>query len=312
MDNKQENRFSMYLTVRDYLLPFGAITTALPNYSAYFTSFQGNITQIQTQRDIQEGDKTGVATNKSQLKEILVATALDVSNKLVSFCKNTNNAALEAEIKFSETSLRKSPDTILKDRAQLLYNRANTNVAALAVYNITAVTQTAFLAAITNYQASIPKPRLTLNERKQATDLIRKNFDLANSVLVKIDSVLSIVAQTQSSFYNGYVNARKVIELGGGSLALKGFVVDENKQAISKAKIEIKTASDTNTLAKVAGVEKLVASKLSSVKGGFQIKGMKDGNYTATITKPGYTPETVNFSIVGGEMTKLNVVLVKE
>lgn len=313
MTTRQENRFTMYITLRDYLLTQTALTTGLPNFTALFTAFQGNITQIQTQRDIQEGDKTGVAVNKQQLKTSLVTLSVDMSNKLVAFAKNTNNAALEAEVKFNGSSLDRTADTILKDRAQLLYNRANANVSTLATYGITATTQTAYLAAINAYQASITKPRLTLNDRKQATAIIEANFKQADDTLEKLDSIMSIVALTQPNPYAGYQNARKVIELGGNTLSVKGQITDADKNGIGKVKVTILPANGTATaLAKSSKEVKPVAQKQSTTKGGFQLKGLKDGSYTATFSKPGHVSQTVSFDVVGGEMTKLNVVLAKE
>jgi len=310
MTSEQESRLSMFMAVRDFLTANATITATLPNYAGYFTAVQNGITSIQTIREQQEFDKTGIAANKNQLKTTLISQAMDVSRKVVAYALYVNNTVLLNEVKYSETDLKKSADTILKDKSQVIYDRANTNLAALATYGITAAILTNLLTAITNYNAAIPKPRLGINDKKQATAQLAVLLDTVDSNLLKIDSLAEIVRLTQVNFYNGYKNARRIVETGVGSLALRGAAIEiQSGEPITNATFTfnhnggtIKTAMASSSTDGNGTIVKKTASK-----GNFNIKSMPEGTYSVTVTKPGYKDKVVTVSVTNGELCDLVV-----
>jgi hypothetical protein len=310
MTSEQESRLSMFMAVRDFLTANATITATLPNYAGYFTAVQNGITSIQTIREQQEFDKTGIAANKNQLKTTLISQAMDVSRKVVAYALYVNNTVLLNEVKYSETDLKKSADTILKDKSQVIYDRANTNLAALATYGITAAILTNLLTAITNYNAAIPKPRLGINDKKQATAQLAVLLDTVDSNLLKIDSLAEIVRLTQVNFYNGYKNARRIVETGIGSLALRGSAIEtQNGEPVTNATFTfnhnggtLKTAMASSSLDGNGTIVKKTAAK-----GNFNIKSMPEGTYSVTVTKPGYKDKVVTVSVTNGELCDLVV-----
>lgn len=124
MTSGQESRFSMQLVVRDYLAANAAITATLPNYAGFFSGVSAGITQIQAIRAQQEADKTGIAGNKTQLKANLIVLSMDVIRKMVAYATIVSNNELLGEVNYSETDLQRSADTILRDRCQVVYDRA--------------------------------------------------------------------------------------------------------------------------------------------------------------------------------------------
>jgi transposase len=123
MDNIQESTLSMAMVTNMHLLANAAITATLPNYSIYFTGVQTGVTQIQVVREQQEFDKTGITVNKNQLKATLIAQSIDVGRRVVAYATVVNNSVLLAETSYTESDLKKSPDTVLKDRCQVIYDR---------------------------------------------------------------------------------------------------------------------------------------------------------------------------------------------
>jgi hypothetical protein len=81
MTSGQESKISMYLASKDNQTANATILTPLPNYTGFFTAFNGCITQIQTYGEQQQFDKTGIAENKSQLRKTLVMLAADSSRR---------------------------------------------------------------------------------------------------------------------------------------------------------------------------------------------------------------------------------------
>jgi hypothetical protein len=286
------------------------ITATLPNFGALFSTFTSNINQIQVIREQQETDKTGIAVNKDQLRADLVANALDVSRKTEAYAKMTNNAVLEKEVHYSESDLKKAPDTILKDRALLIHDKANANLTALETYGVTADVLTALKNGIDLFNASIPNPRLGITEKKQATDQLEKLFKANDVILEKFDTLVEVIRLTQPVFYAAYKDNRKVVETGIGTLAVKGFVTDAETGAPIKG-VSLSFALDGNgTNVKAAKASELLVKKTAD-KGGFNIKSLPAGMYKVTIMKNGYADQVTTVAVSDGEMSELNVQLTK-
>ena len=317
MTNKQESYLNMAMVSSAYLAANSTITANLPSFSTYFTPLQSGITTIQSIREQQEFDKTGIAVNKNQLKATLISQAIDVARRVVAYATNVNNAVLLAETSYTESDLKKSPDTVLKDRCQVIYDRANTNAAALATYGVTAAILTTLSTSITNFNAAIPKPRLGIADKKQATDQLATLFDTLDGNFTKIDTLVEMVRVTQVNFYNEYRTTRKIIDTGTSFLALKGTATEmQSGEPVQNATFTFQPVSAVQLKAMSSsasgngnGNGHIV--KKTATKGSFNIKSMPEGTYTVTITKPGYKDQIATVSVVNGEMTDLAVQLEK-
>lgn len=301
----------MYLTFRDFQASYTAITNSLPNYTTNSTTFVNTIPQIQAIAEQQKISKKGVTDNKNNLKETLIVMTADYARKLGVYAKFTNNAPLAQEVKFSESKLRQIADTAVKDYAQIVYDRAQTNVAALATYGITAATQTTLLNAINAYNASIGKPGVSRTESGQNTKQLEALFKTADAALANMDAAVEIVRLTQVAFYNSYKNARKVIETGIGSLAVKGLVTDARSGEPLKGVTLSFSLEGNNGLAKAAKAATESVVKKTAEKGGFNIKTLPSGMYSVTIKKVGYVDQVVTVAVADGDLTELNVQLSK-
>jgi hypothetical protein len=300
MDAIQRSKLGMGMTARDYLQPFAAITTPLPNYTTNFTIVQETIPQIQVIAEVQDFDKTGIRESKLQLRTTLWTLAADNSRKLSVFAKFTNNMVLLREIKISETNLKRLADADLKTKAQEIYNRAQENLESLAAYGITADTQTALQNAITAFNISIPKPRLGIEEKKQATIQLATLFKILDKALDDIDAAVEIVRLSQPAFYRGYKTARKVIITSAGSLSAKGFVTDAaSGEGISGATLTFRLNG------------KIMLTKRTATKGGYNIKSLPEGVYNVTVSKIGCKEQVLTVAVTDGAMCELDVELEK-
>lgn len=310
MNSGQESKNSMYLASKDYMAANAAILTPLPNYSGLSTAFLGYITQIQTYGEKQQFDQKGVAENKSQYRKTLVLLAADTSRKITAYAKFANNQVLLSEIKYTESDLNRIADTSLRDAAQGIYDRAQSNLTALATYGVTAATQTSLQNAINSFVTSIPKPRLSIADKKQTTTQLANLFKQADATLDSIDTLVEIVRLSQPNFYKGYKAARKIVETGNGSLAVKGLVTDATSGEGLKG-VSLSFVLDGNgTKAKTAKVAEPIIKKTAD-KGGFNIKSLPAGMYTVTITKTGYVDQIVSIAVSDGDLTELNIQLSK-
>ena len=307
MTSGQESRFSMQMVVRDYLVANAAITATLPNYAGFFSAVTSGISQIHSIRAQQEADKKGIAISKSQLKANLIVVAMDVVRKMVAYATIGANSELLQEVNYSQSDLKLSADTILKDRCQVIYDRANANVAALAAYGVTPAIVANLLTALNAYNVAIPKPRLGITDKKLATEQLAQTLKVVDDNLAKIDVLVEIVKVSQAAFYSKYKNARKIVETGVGTLSVKGKITDaESGEGLKGATVSFATEA-TGKAINVGGA----MVKKSAEKGGFNIKSLAEGSYTVTVSMPGYKDAVATVYVTDGALSVVDVKLEK-
>ncbi len=302
MTSKQESRFSMFLVVRDFLKANQVITDTLPNCAGYIHDVNTGIDQIQLIREQQEFDKTGIAMDKTQLKSSLIAQAVDIARRIVAYATLTDNYELRNEVNYTESTLKQSADTILKDRCQVIHDRAKQNIAALGTYGVTDGMLMSMMNTMNNYNSAIPKPRLGIADRKLATTQIASMIEIVNDNLRKIDILVEIVKTSQQNFYNEYRTARKIVNTGIGTLAARGRVTD----ADSGTALQGATVRWTNE------INSNVIIKKTAEKGGFNMKSLAEGSYIVTVSRPGYNEYVVTVNITSGVLSVVDIQLLKK
>ena len=71
MQDRQENKLSMYLAVQKVCTDNNGVWSGLPAFVSSFSAFEGKIADIEAVRLIQEQDTTGIAVDKTELREDL-------------------------------------------------------------------------------------------------------------------------------------------------------------------------------------------------------------------------------------------------
>ena len=307
MTTKQENRTKMHLAVIDYLAPNAEFTKDLPDFDANFAAFKHINNEIDRITKIQSFDRTGHAKEKGQLQEVLILLALDNSQKLSAFAKLSKNLVLTAEIKFTKSKLAGSNDIMLSEYARMIYDKAEANLGALSAYGITQETQSLLLNSINAYNLSISKPRLGQTERSDATKQLAEYFITADDLLAKIDAVINILMLKQPNFYNQYKDARKVVDTGTSSLALKASAIEVAGGTPLKG---VKFIFFPEGVMMSMGNEKI--EKKTAEKGIFYLKTLPEGNYNVKVSKTGFKGQEVKVSVVPGEMAEIEVEMEKE
>lgn len=312
MHNIQRGKITSAMVTRDYLPQYSAITTLLPTFTANYTGLQTVITQILGMISIQELGKTGITDSKRTLRSNLCVLAADCSRKLLVYATFNNIEVLVKEINFGLTQLKTMSDIDLRTTAQEIYERAQAYIAALTAYGITPASQTALLAAINAFTAAIPKPRLGIYERKQATQQLAALMLQMDMYLKNIDLAVEIVRLTQVNFYNGYVSSRKLIISGASKLAAKGTVVDaDTGESIQGAIVSfMRIVTDANGAREV--IMPPVVVKKTAAKGGFMVKSLPPDMYQLVVSKVGYPDYIDEVPISSDKTSKLKIKMQKK
>ncbi|MDP3435264.1 MAG: carboxypeptidase-like regulatory domain-containing protein [Bacteroidota bacterium] len=309
MNKKQENRFSMYLATVDFCEKNTDFTAPLPNFSANFENLKATSDRIHLIAETQAADTSGTTAEKNDYNENLVVVAADTSRKLMAYAKLSKNQKLLKEISFTETDLRRLPDTILPDTAQLIYDRAQTHLAPLADYMVTAETQAALLQAITDSKRTLASPRVEKVSQVQATKQLAELFVTGDEALANMDAVVEIVRLTQANFYAGYKSVRKIIEAGNRKMSVKGLVTDgQTGEPVKGVAISFWLDGDAT---KTYAAEEASLVKKTAKKGGFYVSSMPAGIYRVTLQKAGYAEQTLTVYVNDGELTTVDVKLTK-
>jgi hypothetical protein len=310
MNSIQESKISMYLGTCDLFNTNAAIVNPLPNFQGYYTTLKTSIISIQNFGEFQNFDKTGLAITKKQAKLTLSLLAADTARKLTALAAFTNNQVLLNEMNYSDSDFKRCTDAQLRDVAQGIYNRAQTNLTALTPYGATAATQTSLQTAITNFVTAIPKPRVGIAEKKQSTLQLQNYFKIADNALANIDIIINLIKLTQPNFYSNYKTIRKIVNTSTGSLILKGLVTDvETGEPIKGAIVEF--SLDGNSVKSKAARATEVMVKKTAAKGRFNVKTMPAGVYSVTVKKNGYAPQVETIAISEGDRSDINIQLTK-
>jgi hypothetical protein len=302
MNTQKQSKLRMYLTIRIYLLSNPEITAKIPNFAEFLALFDAAILQIQSNSQQHQFSSKGVAGNKKQLRDALVIMAADASRKMLAYANYVNDAVLIAEIKLSESFLKRISDLRFISSITGLYSRINDHIAKLSTYGLTVESQAIFLEAIDAFKDALTKPRQTQLIKKENTLLELQGFKAADSALHKIDLSIEIIHLTEPNFYMGYKNARKIVEYGTGSLQVQGKVTD------AQTTLPI---IDASLIFKLNDHSDIAMEKYTAAKGGFMIKTLREGSYEVSISKIGYVTKTITIHVSPDHLNNIDIALDK-
>ena len=311
MHNIQRSKITSAMATRDYLPQYIAITNLLPQFTGNYTGLQTTITQILSIISLQDIEKKGITASKKTLRENLCMLTADCSRKLVTYALYNNNEVLTKEIHVVLSKLKQMSDISLRTKAQVIYERAQLHIASLAIYGITPASQAALLNAITSFTAYIPKPKLGIHERKQATQQLAALMKQMNMYLKNLDHAVEIVRLTQVNFYNGYTATRKLVMTGTGSLAVNGVVINaDSGDYIKGAKITF-TRIEPGVMSRSEMNMQEGVVKKTAAKGGFKVKSLPSGMYLLTVSMVGFPDHVSEIAVSPDEKNSLKIKLRK-
>jgi hypothetical protein len=308
MTTEQKIKLNMYLATRNFGDQNEDVAKNIPQFATSFTLLKQTIDEIQQSGEMQGINKTGLTSDKNKLKKNLIALAVKNSQKIAILAKLNNNDTLLKEVRFKESDLHRVPEVTLKDRVQVIYDKAQANIDKLAEQGITPDTQKLFLDTITAFNNAIATPRTGITEKRQATQKLTVLFDAADYAIEIMDLAAGTVKDEQPDFFNGYRNSRKLVDTSAGKLALQATATDlANGEPVKGVLFTFKPL----LVKGLSGSGDGVITKKTAQKGNFNVKSMPAGNYQVLVSKPGYKDKEVTVSVADGEKSELVVEMEK-
>lgn len=295
MKKSFENKYNTSKVVQAFMEEQSAATiNASPGLAVDVVNLTETNTEIGNLNEFQTINRSGHRIVKENFKEIMISSAMDCVNALMAFAETSYNEVLFNEVKTTRTYLQKMRDNEVKDRCAFIHFRANEYQANIETYGITVAVVSKFEEQITDFNANISKPRLSIADRVLLTKKLNTEFKKLNALLKNMDIKVNALNLLFPDFVSEYKTCRIIVNHRGSSLAISGTIKDHAGMPISGAMFTI---------------ESLKREAKSTLKGNFEFKNIATGEYFLKIVRPGYTTITQKVNIVKGETTKLFIVM---
>lgn len=291
----------MYLVLRVLLKANPEIMVLMPNSQEFLAALDVAILDIQRYSALQQENGSELSTRKKQLKAKLVDMLLDNERKIQAYANYKKDAQLLAVTKATETELNRMDEIKLVEYAKGLYNKTNEHMMELVAYRITPDVQNELLGNITDFETISPQVKKEKLDSQNITSSLVEAYLTADSIVDNFDMEVEIIRRSHPQFYADYKAITK-LNKPTDVVQLIGQIAD------SETGLGLPNA--TITLA-INNSAKDPIVKQSADKGGFWLRTIAPGIYTATVTKIGYQTQTHTITVMGDEPYGLEVKLVK-
>lgn len=222
MNARQEAKLSMYRAVEKHVNENTTITNTNAAFTAAFSTFSKKIANLQGSETVVSKQTKGVSADKSVLKTILCRSAADLAALVFAYANKTQNNTLKQEVNYSVSDFKKMSDDLIAPACKNIANAANSNLAALADYGVTAAMISDFEKDMANYSAAVPMPQNVRAAKTTETAAIKATIKEIDDVLKnEMDKLVTTFKTAEPKFVSTYLNVRVIIDPKTGKPFLK-------------------------------------------------------------------------------------------
>ena len=297
MTKKQEAKLGMYNAVGTFCADNAAITGTVLAFQTAVTDFDNAIAELRNAAQKEANVILGITRDKTNLKTDLCNTAAGVASIVYAYAVTINSEELKEQANFPVSKLQYLRDELLASVCRNIWGVANTNIAALADYGITAPQLADLLAKTESYENAVPEPRNAVSTRSAQSETIAEKIKVIDGILRnRMDKLVGQFKSSHNEFYKSYKNNRIIIDPGSSTTQLVGSIKQQGTDVVISG-------------ATILVVEKDVAG-VSNALGKYVIPLAATGFFTIKFTAEGYEEKevpAVNFAL--GKTTTLDVEL---
>ena len=215
MTDKQENKRSMFTSVKNLLYAHNGIWAGIPALEDAYEKFENILLKIDSQAQLQAGNIKGITKQKQKEEDEMIQFALEMATTVKAYASVIGDNDLKDKVSYSPSELRNSRDTVLKDICQNIHDIAQNVISELGDYGKTPEDLQQLQQEIDDYAEILSKPRDAVATRAAATSELANLFQQADEILInQIDNLMVSYKASEPRFYNMYDNARKIVSLG--------------------------------------------------------------------------------------------------
>lgn len=215
MRDTLENKLSMYEAVLTVLNDNAAITGTVPAFAPAITEFQAAVDNAKVQEQKRIDARKGKTATKHADEDALIAVAMKIANALRVHGRRTNDERLKEVGGITRSYLYGLRDAALPDYCQVVHDTADPIAIDLADYGITPADITDLQDRITAYRQASGDSVGGLAVQVSARIALEAAFRTADDVLKNdLDPLVDMLRETQPDFYNTYIDARVIRDIG--------------------------------------------------------------------------------------------------
>jgi len=297
MNKKQHEQYNMLETINTHFDRNATIWSSDVLISDAKTALSAKLDQIMAALVQQTDNSTGVTIDKALLRKDLEVKAFSLSTAICAYTAiNPGQDQLHQRVFVTKAALFKMRETDLLYYTESLYESAETVLADLGPYRVTAATLAALMDARTAFFDMIKTPREITINRRAATEAIPVLLREA-VVLLKdtMDRLMEGLRDEERAFVSSYFNERRIHRIGSRTVSLEILTLNAaDNTPLADAFIEV--------------VGKKI-KRISSEKGLNRVQNLKEGNYTLSVSHPDFVTQLVPFTVINHETTKVVVEL---
>ena len=214
MNDRLENKLTMYRAVETLLDNNTAKTTPVTALTSSISVFKGLITQIEDAEVEKQQSTAGKTATKRAAETVLIDEAVTIAAALKALGSVTNDEELKAIGAITKSTLVSERDTNLSRKAQSIYDYANTNAVALADYGVDATMITSLQTRMDDFDAALGTREEGVANHTAATKKVEDFFTEADTILYEqVDKMMELFRTSDTPFYDAYKDARVVRDL---------------------------------------------------------------------------------------------------
>jgi hypothetical protein len=294
MTQTQERTLSMYLLIVQYLQN-NATVVSVPGFQNLLNRFENTVNDIRDIEQLRINDDSAIQSASKKDLRMQCLTALEnILDMLKAHADISNDTVLAQKTNIQFSLLKRLADTAFAADCDKYYQIAVSNAAALVPYGITAAYLADFRQVIDAYISVITQPRAAIISRADNTVILRNLFVKGKKEMESLTLQVTTKRITAPNFYSQFIKSSKIIDNGSTLRALS---------------IALKAEDGTPLRAFTFTFTRIADGKIFEYKtnenGNIVRQFFKDGIYTLTITKVGYTPYTDTIQIEAGTTYKI-------
>lgn len=312
MNTDQENKLSRYYVIDNTCQKYKSVWENNAVFAASYNLWVALIPLIERNRDAQVPETTGITTDKSTKRAVMVERALFIENRLQSYANAIGNSELLESVSYTPTDLKKARDTGVIGMCNTILAKAKLHAIDIEPYGVTLALITDLEQAIAAYSATLPKPKAAKSQTKTATENLRELFTKTEKYLrERLDLDIEIFKTTHPEFYSQYKTARFSTSNGRKVIAVSGKVIMAGGGGPIKGVTFVITPASNGAAKTSATNNAKPIVKKSAAKGNFRIANLAEGSYQVVVKKVGFVEQVLIITVNNGETTRLRVELEK-
>ena len=212
MKQTQINRLEMLEATSTYLDEEAGIYSAIPIIVKYKNDLVNLIVSIKAAAKEQNAAQVFIGQSKNQLKR-LISEKMDILDDTAeAYAGDTENAELLSVASNSMSDYYKLPNEAFETKVKNMIELMETYVKDMKAYGMAQEMIDDVKLQLNQFSEQRGKPRAYKVASRIATEDLKALFKELTTVTEKLDSVMKRFKRSNTSFYNGYLAARTVVD----------------------------------------------------------------------------------------------------